>query len=133
MPIPWLLVLQSVTWTDVIKNAPKVAEGAKKLWSAVGKKAGGEALQADGSEKPISAEALTVPQLQARLAALELATDELHHQMLASSELIKTLAEQNTQLIAHIETNRVRFVWLAGATAAIALVAVISLFLALAG
>lgn len=132
MPIPWLLVLQSVPWTDVIKNAPKVAEGAKKLWSAVGKKAPGEALQADGSEKPASPEPLTVPQLQARLAALELASDELHSQMLASSELIKTLAEQNTQLIARIETHRVRFVWLAGATAAIGLVAVVALLLALA-
>ena len=38
MAIGWLTILQSVPWTEVIKNAPKVAEGARKLWSAVAKK-----------------------------------------------------------------------------------------------
>ena len=38
MPVPWLAVLQSVPWSDVIKNAPKVADGARKLWSSVGGK-----------------------------------------------------------------------------------------------
>ena len=31
MAIPWLTVLQAVPWGDVIRNAPKVADGAKKL------------------------------------------------------------------------------------------------------
>ena len=35
MAVGWLMVLQSVPWSDVIKNAPKLAEGAKKLWDAV--------------------------------------------------------------------------------------------------
>lgn len=38
MAIPWLVVLQSVPWTDVIRNAPKVADGAKKLWNTVNRK-----------------------------------------------------------------------------------------------
>jgi len=38
MPVPWLTVLQNVPWSDVIKNAPKVADGARKLWQSVGKK-----------------------------------------------------------------------------------------------
>ena len=130
MPIPWLAVLQSVPWTDVIKNAPKVAEGAKKLWNAVGKKAPVE-LQNDRSEESPPPEFQAVSELQARLAAMELATAELHNQMLASSELIKTLAEQNTQLIARIEANRIRVVWLAGATAAFAIIAVLGLTLEL--
>jgi hypothetical protein len=32
MAIGWLAVLQLVPWSDVISNAPKIAEGAKKLW-----------------------------------------------------------------------------------------------------
>jgi hypothetical protein len=35
MAIPWLSVIKLVPWGEVISNAPKVAEGAKKLWSAV--------------------------------------------------------------------------------------------------
>ena len=51
--------------------------------------------------------------------------------MLASSELIKALAEQNTQLVQRIEANRVRVVWLAGATAVVGILAVSSLILLL--
>ena len=38
MAIPWLTVLQSVPWSDVVRNAPKVAAGAKKLWDNVAHK-----------------------------------------------------------------------------------------------
>jgi hypothetical protein len=105
MAIPWLVVLQSVPWTEVIKNAPKVAEGAKKLWNTVAKKPAAPVFPAVATPIPIDADPLSV--LQARVVALEAITVDLHTQMLASSELIKTLAEQNTQLIAHIEANRV--------------------------
>ena len=38
MGISWMTVLAAVPWTEVIKNAPKVAEGARKLWSSAGRK-----------------------------------------------------------------------------------------------
>lgn len=129
MPIPWLVVLQSVPWTDVIKNAPKVADGAKKLWSTVSKKAPVRELPAESSETALSPESQTIASLQTRLEALEVAAAELHNQMLASSELIKTLAEQNTQLIARIEANRTRVRWLAVATGAIAFFGIVVLAL----
>lgn len=128
MAIPWLVVLQAVPWTDVIKNAPKVAEGAKKLWRAVSK----ESPVQNSAERSPATEAETIALLQARLAAMEIAASELHSQMLASSELIKTLAEQNAQLIRRIEANRKRLVWLAGVTAGIGIVAVVALALVLA-
>ena len=52
--------------------------------------------------------------------------------MLASSELIKALAEQNTQLVARIELNRVRTRRLAGTVAVIAVTAAVGIVLALA-
>ncbi len=42
------------------------------------------------------------------MAALESATLALQEQMRASSELIKALADQNTQLVQRVEMNRVR-------------------------
>jgi hypothetical protein len=96
MGISWITVLSAVPWTEVIRNAPKVAEGAKKLWSAVGRGGGGThvASPAAGPE--------------ARLEALEATVAELSRQMQASAELIKALAEQNTQLVQRIELNRRR-------------------------
>lgn len=101
MPINWLTVLQAVPWTEVIKNAPKVADGAKKLWNSVGKK-GGAATATDTAEAVIAADPNT------RIAQLESAVTELHTQMQASAELIKALAEQNAQLVERIESNRRR-------------------------
>ena len=114
MSLTWLTVLRNVPWTDVISNAPKVAEGAKKLWKTVVKKPPSPALSGSVA-------------LEARVITLEAAVSELHGQMLASSELIKTLAEQNAQLIRRIETLRVRVLWVGATTAAVALAALFGL------
>jgi hypothetical protein len=130
MAVGWLAVLQMVPWSDVIKNAPKVADGARKLWKAVGKKTPPQASPAE-EVSALSPEARTIATLEARIAAMEQAADDLHEQMLASSELIKTLADQNTQLIHRIELGRVRMLLLAGVTGVVAIIAVVGLTLAL--
>ena len=115
MPIGWLSVLKAVPWTEVITNAPKVAEGAKKLWSSVGKKVPQPAAGAAPSATP---DADTLTDVQTRLVAVEAAARDLHDQMLASSEVIKALAEQNAQLIRGVEAIRIRARWLIGAVLA---------------
>ncbi len=125
MPIPWLVVLKSVPWTEVISNAPKVVDGAKKLWRSVSRKpvtqapsAGrAERAEAAATPEPVSRpgpdpHAEAIARLQARLAAAESAAAELHEQMLASTELIQSLADQNAQLIKHLEDHRKRIKWL---------------------
>lgn len=123
MPIPWLVVLQAVPWTDVLKNAPRVAEGAKKLWNRVSKKSSAPSSPLELLPPIDASKALSVAQLQTRIAHIEAATAELHSQMLASSELINTLAEQNAQLVARIEAGRVRMRWLTLLTVLIGAVA----------
>jgi hypothetical protein len=115
MAISWLTVLQAVPWSDVIRNAPKVAEGAGKLWDAVGRKVSAK------PASPPSAGSTPASPADARMAALEATVADLHAQMLASSQLIKELAEQNTQLIRRAEINRVRTLWLAAVTATLTL------------
>jgi hypothetical protein len=128
MPIPWLTVLQTVPWTDVIRNAPKVAEGAKKLWGSVA----GTPPKATTAAPPASQTAVVDPQaLHSRIATLETAVSDLHQQMLASSELIKALAEQNTQLVARVEANRARAARLAWALSLVAALAAIGVTWAL--
>lgn len=132
MAVGWLTVLQLVPWTDVIKNAPKVADGAKKLWQSVGNKPPPPA-ETTGTSIRLTAEGQAIAALQARLLTLENAAQDLHEQMLASSELIQSLAEQNTQLIRRAEVNRLRLLWLASVTAVLAVAAIIGLTLTLAG
>lgn len=122
MAISWLTVLQAVPWSDVIRNAPKVAEGASKLWDTVGRKM---------SSRPAPVPSATQPNaspLESRVATLEATVADLHAQMMASSQLIKELAEQNTQLIRRAEINRVRTLWLAGVVAVLGVIAALWLF-----
>ena len=102
--IGWLAVLQLVPWSDVIKNAPKAAEGAKKLWQSVRKKEP-SAFQ-DTTIRNLPSDIQTP--LQTRMAAMEKNLADLHTQMLESAALIQTLAEQNTQLVQRAESMRVR-------------------------
>ncbi|MDI6747785.1 MAG: hypothetical protein QMD17_11635 [Rhodocyclaceae bacterium] len=131
MAIPWLAVLKIVPWKEVISNAPAVADGAKKLWSSVGKKPVEQPASAERAAARPQSDNEVIAALQARLVATEAATADLHSQMLASSELIKTLAEQNTQLIKRVEANRLRVVWLGATTLVIGIVAVVGLVLLL--
>lgn len=127
MAIGWLTVLQTVPWTEVIRNAPKLAEGAKKLWNSVAGKppTPGAAAQAPA----VSSEAQSLAGVATRVTQLEAAAADLHSEMLASSELIKALADQNAQLVQRIESNRRHMLRLGVATALALVVAFVALWL----
>lgn len=132
MAVAWLSVLKMVPWGDVISNAPKIAEGAKKLWNTVAKTPPSAESPAAKVPPALSPEAQAIATLQAQLAAAEAAVSDLHNQMLASSELIKALADQNTQLIKRVEATRLKVLWLSGVTVVLAVVAAAGLVLTLA-
>ena len=121
MPIPWMTVLKAVPWTEVIRNAPQVAEGAKKLWGTVNKKSQSAREQAPPGSAVAPLDAPDLTRLAERLAVQEAVAADLHAQMLASSELIKTLADQNSLLIARVDTHRRRLAWLTAATVVLAI------------
>lgn len=97
MAIGWLSILKAVPWTDVVSNAPKVADGAKKLWETVARK------KAPTGTSPSAPSDTASPAGQAaRIAELAGELDRLQQEMLASSQLLKTLAEQNAQLVRRV-------------------------------
>ena len=115
MAIPWLAVLKMVPWTDVVKNAPVVADGAKKLWTAVARKSSAKSKASAPVATDMSAENLTLPTLASRIATLDATASDLHEQMVTSSNLIEALAEQNAQLVLRLDALRRRLMWLTAA------------------
>jgi len=111
MPIPWLIVLQNIPWRQVIINAPRVADEAKKLWTSLSRPKSEfehHTPYAKSSDK-FEVKILRDPDvLASKVLTLEAMTHDLHQQMLESTKIINTLAEQNTQLVNHIEKNRKR-------------------------
>lgn len=129
MAAGWMSVLKLVPWSDVISNAPKVADGAKKLWDTVAKKTGTANPSGDPVGAPDQFDTPTLAQLQASVASQEAKISELQQQMLSASALMQNLADQNTQLVQRLQANRV---WLRGlSVASILLCAAMVLSLAL--
>lgn len=115
-------MLQMVPWGEVIKNAPKVADGAVKLWSSVSKKKVYDETGSEISDVILASDPEAVEKLEYRLQAAEQTITDLQAQVVQSAEVIKELASQNTQLVAQIESNR-KAVTVLGVALGIALVA----------
>lgn len=132
MAIGWLTVLKLVPWGDVIENAPKVAQGAKKLWNTVGKKSvpgvADTFTPTTHGQGALTGQDAVVAALQLQVAELQVAAADLHQQMVESSALIKSLAEQNTQLIQRVEVNRKRVLVLGVLTLALGVVLALQYF-----
>lgn len=124
MALGWVAVLQMVPWGEVIKNAPKVADGAVKLWNSVSKK---KSLDSEGNEIAnvvLAGDLSALDQLNHRLHEAQASIDDLQTQVVQSAEVIKELASQNAQLVAQIESNR-KAVTVLGVAVALAVVGVI--------
>lgn len=119
MAIGWLTVLKLVPWTDVIANAPKVVEGAKGLWQSVSGRR-----RPDIPVRPPAPDAGPTEIVHRRLDSLDSAVADLHAQMVESTRLLKSLAEQNAQLVARLEAQRRQMRWLAAGLAVVALIGV---------
>lgn len=109
-------VLSNIPWGQVVENAPKVAEGAAKLWNAATRKKPDPSLEANATASGDAAHSDSAV-LKKQVVAMEAHILRLEEQMGASAELIKALAEQNTQLVLKIELNSARLFRLATATA----------------
>lgn len=106
-----LTVLSNIPWGQVVDNAPKVAEGATKLWKVVTGKKPEDSTGA--SDEGLGRRQSETDDLRGQLLAMQLHIQRLEEQMTASATLIKSLAEQNTQLVAKVELNSVKLVRLA--------------------
>lgn len=133
MAIGWLSVLKLVPWGDVISNAPKIADEARKLWNGVAKKPIRPQHPHSKGQAALSPVAQSIVDLEAQLGEAVAEIGRLHHQMLESSELIRALADQNTQLIKRVEETRVRILWLAGLVAVMGVAVIINLIMSFAG
>ncbi len=121
MALNWLTLLKAVPWGEVARNAPVIAENAKKLWSTVARKSPKQELEV---RNVFTSEDQEINWLKDKLKTLEAANTDLHNQMLTSAELMKALADQNAQLINRIELNRIRLLRLAVVTIIIGIIAV---------
>ena len=135
MAIPWMLALKAVPWGDVIDNAPRIADGAKKLWDNVAQKKAtahaGPVMTAAATAAAVAAvkitpEAAAIAALTVQLAAAEAATAAVHQQVVSTLEMTTALAEQNALLVCQLAILQRRLSQVVMATAVVAVVTVVA-------
>ena len=119
MAIPWLAAaFKAIPWKEVVTAAPSLVEGTKKLWGSVARTEKQPSPAHEQSDESSSTHSDQLSALEARLLALDARTAEIGRQAVTSAELIKSLAEQNAQLVQAVEILRLRtrkLVWFTGA------------------
>ncbi len=103
-----LNVASRIPWDRVIELAPTVAEKATTLWKSIKNKNKPVSVDESSEYTSYSMELSESDLLKARLVRLEERVVSLEEQIQLSSELVKTLAEQNTLLVQRIELHRIR-------------------------
>jgi hypothetical protein len=115
MAINWLLALKAVPWGELAQAAPGIVKGARRLFNT-----------ARQSEPPpvgpaeAGASGATAHAMPARVARLEAAVQNLDSEQQSSAELLRSLAEQNSRVVAAIEVLRARSRLLLGVSIALA-------------
>jgi len=104
MAFNWIAAFKIIPWTDVIAAAPTVARTARGLWRSISK-TGTAAEVADAGD---AAAAGQPPTTDEQLRSLRAELAEARAQLLASSEVLRALADQDEKLVAAIEVLRVR-------------------------
>ena len=117
-----ITVLSNIPWGQVMDAAPKIAEGASRLWEATKNFRKSKSEPVDAPTPSAAGQPSEAEQLKARVCELEGTARELREQMQASAEVIKDLAKQNSLLVQRIESTRRRLVRLTIACSACLLV-----------
>ncbi|NDY91215.1 hypothetical protein [Ideonella livida] len=102
----WLSVLKVIPWSEVISNAPKMVDTAKKLWRPP------EAAASDGRNMATATELGDPGSLAGRLLATEAALAQAVARQDELSGLVKAMAEQSARLVAQVEAQQRRLRWL---------------------
>lgn len=106
----WMTALKIIPWADVLESAPHIVKAAKRLFSATKADAStfAESSAESSTDLPTSTAGSSLANLNKRVRLLEARLVELSDEQKSSTELIKSLAEQNALVVEAIEVFRVR-------------------------
>lgn len=118
----WWKALAWVPWSDVVRNAPQVVNGARKLWQSTGRSSARSGYVGGRSE--------VAGAHQNDLDALRTQVAELQEEMRQATLLITRLAEQQSEFVMELSRLRLRQSWVAAAAAIACAVAAWALWVA---
>ena len=120
--------MQAVPWSDMLKNAPKLADAAGKLWDSVASR---KAAQGGRVSERLIAGETSLASVSQRVDTAESSIEALHDQLVSSLQVTAALAKQNSEMALALESLKSSVRLLVGSCVLIGLVAVTALVLLL--
>jgi hypothetical protein len=100
--INWLTAIKVLPWGDMIEYAPRVVNGAQKLWQRIKtEKTETDAIIIEQSSFPASNNVRELSELKQQL-------QDMQTQQLELSNLVSELAAQNQRLVDAVDVLRIR-------------------------
>lgn len=131
MPVNWLASLKDVQWSKVAELTPTIVESGRKLWDKVASRsrggASGDTTQSLGELAPPAA----ITAIDIRLAALERKSAELREEVVSSFDVVRSIVEQNAQVVHAVDVLLARTQLLVRATVLLGITCVALLTLVL--
>jgi hypothetical protein len=100
MPIDWFASFKELPWSKALAVAPAIAERGKKLWDSVTSRGASPTPAATATPRGA---AETAAALEVRFHAAEARVAHLEQEVVASFEVVNSLAEQNSELVRAVD------------------------------
>ncbi|MBI4693249.1 MAG: hypothetical protein HY749_04430 [Gammaproteobacteria bacterium] len=105
MPIPWSTLIKVIPWTDLVTAAPKIVEQARKIAAAARR----SRTEADATTDPSPATPPEPPvTLETRVSRIEAELVAIADEEVSTAELLKSLADQNAQIVVALQAVNAR-------------------------
>ncbi len=108
MAVGWLASFKEVSWSKVSGVASSITESGRKIWDKLAQREA-EIPTIQGAPKqpaPSSPEAIAA--IEVRVAALEKRTAQLGDEAVASFDVVRSLADQHSELVGAVDVLLVR-------------------------
>jgi len=106
MAVNWFASLRDVPWSKVLGMAPTIVENGRKLWDKVANKNVDETPAATTQTAVPVPEALSAMEL--RINVLEKKSAQLREEAVASFDVVRSMADQHSQLVHAVDVLLVR-------------------------
>ena len=108
MAVNWFASFKDIPWARVLEVAPSIAEGARNLWQRVASKPGQGPDATPVAQAGAKPDAEVLAALEVRVVPLERRTTKLEDEARSSFEVVKSMAEQHSQLVSAVDSLLVR-------------------------
>ncbi len=108
MATNWLASLKDVPWSKVIGMTPAIVESGRKIWDKVSTKGAAESSADTTQSLAQLPAAAAIAAIDIRLSALERKSAELREETVSSFEVVRSIVDQNAQVVHAVDVLLVR-------------------------